>query len=77
MLDQEGVGVELSRSSYEAGEWADAVQEAYEKGKEAKARKRLEGETGKRTEEGRMLAKQVVGWVEEWHKREEPLGMRA
>ncbi|KAJ3567854.1 hypothetical protein NP233_g6085 [Leucocoprinus birnbaumii] len=41
-LDQEGVGVELSRSGYEGGEWANSVQEAYCKGwemKEAKRRK--------------------------------------
>ena len=68
LLDQEGVGVELSRSAYETGEWASAIQEAFEKGKEAKARKRFEGETGKRKEEGRQLARQVIEWVEEWQE---------
>lgn len=44
-LDQEGVGVELSRVGYEGGEWARSVEEAYYKGrdrKEAKRRKEYE-----------------------------------
>ncbi|KAI0788453.1 hypothetical protein C8Q75DRAFT_866623 [Abortiporus biennis] len=66
LLHQEGVGVELSRQSYESGEWAVAVEEAWNKGREAKEKKRLEGENGKRKEEGLEMAKKVVGWVEEW-----------
>ncbi|RPD68439.1 hypothetical protein L226DRAFT_540699 [Lentinus tigrinus ALCF2SS1-7] len=65
-LEQEGVGVELSRTQYEMGEWADAVEEAYRKGLEAKARKRQVGETGKRAEEGREMAQYVVDWVGRW-----------
>lgn len=44
-LDQEGVGIELSRSGYENGDWAKSVEEAYCKGweiKEAKRRKEYE-----------------------------------
>jgi hypothetical protein len=44
-LDQEGVGIELSRAGYEGGEWARSVEEAYCKGwemKEAKRRKEYE-----------------------------------
>ncbi|PCH42345.1 hypothetical protein WOLCODRAFT_72480 [Wolfiporia cocos MD-104 SS10] len=66
LLDTEGVGVELSRTSYEMGEWADAVEEAWQKGKAAKERKREEGETGRRKEEGRKMAKDLVEWVERW-----------
>ncbi|TFK79670.1 hypothetical protein K466DRAFT_592274 [Polyporus arcularius HHB13444] len=65
-LEQEGVGVELSRTQYEVGEWADAVEEAYNRGREAKARKREIGETGKRKEEGREMAQYVVDWVGRW-----------
>ncbi|KAI0682663.1 hypothetical protein C8T65DRAFT_750271, partial [Cerioporus squamosus] len=65
-LEQEGVGVELSRTQYELGEWADAVEEAYNKGREAKARKRKVGDTGKRKEEGREMAQYVVDWVGRW-----------
>ena len=36
------------------------------RGREAKARKRREGETGRRREEGREMARYVVGWVERW-----------
>lgn len=39
-LDQEGVGIELSRAGYEGGEWARSVEEAYRKGWEMKATKR-------------------------------------
>lgn len=66
LLEKEGVGVELSRTSYESGEWAEAVEQAYSKGKEAKARKRREGETGKRASEGKMMAETLVDWVKCW-----------
>jgi hypothetical protein len=39
-LDQEGVGIELSRTSYESGEWAKTVEEAYCKGWDMKETKR-------------------------------------
>ncbi|KZT73070.1 hypothetical protein DAEQUDRAFT_808608 [Daedalea quercina L-15889] len=66
LLDSEGVGVELSRGCYERGEWADAVLEAYMRGKEAKARKRQEGETGKRREEGSEMARGLLDWLDLW-----------
>ena len=65
-LEQEGVGVELSRTKYEVGEWAEAVAEAWAEGKDAKARKRAVGETGQRKAEGREMAQFLVDWVEEW-----------
>ena len=69
LLEKDGVGVELSRASYEAGEWADTVQEAYSRGKNAKARKRQAGETGKRAVEGREMATILINWINEWkHK---------
>ncbi|KAI0787436.1 hypothetical protein C8Q74DRAFT_1251708 [Fomes fomentarius] len=66
LLQREGVGVELERVKYEVGEWAEAVEEAWVRGREAKARKRREGETGRRTEEGREMARFVVDWVGRW-----------
>ncbi|KAJ7081811.1 hypothetical protein B0H15DRAFT_764286, partial [Mycena belliarum] len=67
LLDHEGVGVELPRQSYEAGDWAGAIEEAWNKGKGAKDSKRLDGMAGsglkKREEEGRELASMVVRWV--------------
>ncbi|THH29917.1 hypothetical protein EUX98_g4266 [Antrodiella citrinella] len=68
LLQQEGVGVELSRASYESGEWASAIEEAWQKGRARKAEKREEGETGKRREEGRVMAETIVQWIEEWKK---------
>lgn len=66
LLESEGVGVELSRSYYEKGEWAGAVQEAYMRGKDVKAKKRKEGETGKRREEGREMARGLLDWLDRW-----------
>ncbi|KAI0749755.1 hypothetical protein C8Q80DRAFT_1232487 [Daedaleopsis nitida] len=71
-LEREGVGVELSRTQYEVGEWADAIEVAWQRGREAKARKRQEGETGRRKEEGREMAQYVVDWVWRWKDRMHP-----
>ncbi|TBU33505.1 hypothetical protein BD311DRAFT_684943 [Dichomitus squalens] len=65
-LAREGVGVKLEREKYEVGEWAGAVEEAYERGREEKTRKREEGETGRRAEEGREMAGYLVDWVGRW-----------
>ncbi|KDR78951.1 hypothetical protein GALMADRAFT_244628 [Galerina marginata CBS 339.88] len=77
LLDQEGVGVELSRQSYEAGDWASAVTEALAKGKDTKEKKRSDmgNEIGldKREEEGRDLAGTVTEWVRAWWKAGEPV----
>jgi hypothetical protein len=56
----------LPRADYEAGNWARAVSEAYEKGKDRKTRKRKEGETGLRNRQGVDMAKELVEWVGEW-----------
>ena len=67
LLDHDGVGVELSRQSYEAGDWGSAVSEALSKGAEMKAKKRWDMEhgirVGKREEEGKRLATEVLGWM--------------
>ncbi|KAH9856604.1 hypothetical protein C2E23DRAFT_866009 [Lenzites betulinus] len=65
-LSHAGVGVELARAQYEQGEWADAVDAAWRAGREAKAAKRREGETGLRRKEGARMAREVVEWVGRW-----------
>jgi hypothetical protein len=67
LLSKEGVGVELSRQSYEAGDWATAVEEAWMQGKHLKSRKRTEAAggigSGIREMKGREMAKTVVNWA--------------
>lgn len=70
LLEKEGVGVELSRTSYEMGEWADAVEEAWLKGKNSKKQKRAEGENGMRGVQGRGMAKYLVDWLQRWKATE-------
>ncbi|KAK0223507.1 hypothetical protein IW262DRAFT_1367365 [Armillaria fumosa] len=69
LLDNEGVGVELSRDSYEAGEWAHAVQDAFLKGRAAKIKKREEMAAGvgvgMHAVQGKKMAASVVAWVNE------------
>lgn len=71
LLAQEGVGIELPRIAYEAGDWASAVGEAWLLGRNAKAEMRRKGmlgiEMNKREEEGTLLAGQVTDWVRAWH----------
>ena len=66
LLERDGVGVELSREDYEGGNWATAVESAWNSGSEAKHRKRLEGETGKRQEQVREMGRRVVDWITDW-----------
>ncbi|KAJ6545041.1 hypothetical protein DFH09DRAFT_1282173 [Mycena vulgaris] len=70
LLDHDGVGVELSRQSYEAGDWASAIDSAWRKGRAAKDSKRRDGGNGpgfkKREEEGGEMADMVVRWAEIW-----------
>ncbi|KAM5537184.1 hypothetical protein V8D89_009117 [Ganoderma adspersum] len=65
-LEREGVGVRMGRERYEVGEWAEAVEEAYVRGREGKERMRREGESGRREEEGREMARGLVEWVGRW-----------
>jgi len=66
LLERDGVGVELSREDYEGGNWAAAIERAWNSGGDAKRLKRLEGETGKRQEEVREMGRRVVDWVVDW-----------
>ncbi|KAG1726696.1 uncharacterized protein EDB91DRAFT_56760 [Suillus paluster] len=71
LLSQEGVGIELSRAAYEAGDWASAVEEAWLLGQNSKAQMRRNGRLGidmnKRDIEGKLLAGRVTDWVRAWH----------
>jgi hypothetical protein len=70
LLDREGVGVELPREAYEAGDWANTVEEAWAKGREMKMRCNGRGlwETDRRGErdgtESSGLGSELVGWLE-------------
>ncbi|KAJ2917439.1 hypothetical protein MD484_g2995, partial [Candolleomyces efflorescens] len=70
LLEKEGVGIELLREHYEAGDWATAIMDAYSRGTSRKQQKRSEMARGlnvdKRDREGRDLATTVVEWVKEW-----------
>lgn len=66
LLEQDGVGVELSREDYEGGNWAAAIERAWNGGSNAKRLKRLEGETGKRQEDVKEMGRRVVDWVADW-----------
>ncbi|KAG6865985.1 hypothetical protein C0991_009987 [Blastosporella zonata] len=69
LLDKEGVGIELSRQSYEAGDWALAVEEAWARGNEAKALKRSVGiGMNAKRKEGLKMAHGVVEWTQDWWK---------
>ncbi|KAF7374403.1 hypothetical protein MSAN_00324400 [Mycena sanguinolenta] len=64
LLDHDGVGIELSRESYEAGDWAAAIETAWQKGNAAKESKRKDGAAGlgskTREEEGSRLATMIT-----------------
>ncbi len=66
LLNNSGVGVQLSQEQYEGGDWADFVEEAWAKGKAAKDRKREVGDNGELQEEGERMATQLLDWVREW-----------
>ena len=61
--------MELSREDYEGGNWATAVERAWNTGREAKRLKRLEGETGKRQEEVKEMGRKVVDWIVDWKRK--------
>ncbi|KAF8150728.1 hypothetical protein B0H34DRAFT_729986 [Crassisporium funariophilum] len=75
LLDQEGVGVELSREMYEAGDWSSAVTEALMNGQDMKANKRADMAKGigadRSEREGKMLAGTVTEWVRAWWNEED------
>ena len=62
-LSTHGTGIELSRESYESGDWAPSIEQAYENGREAKMRKRQVGDDGSKRKEVRAMAEDLVEWV--------------
>lgn len=71
LLEQEGVGLELSRAAYEAGEWASGVEAAWRKGRAGKQEKRLKEQVAmipsERDIEGREMARKVGQWIHDWY----------
>ncbi|KAJ7240793.1 hypothetical protein C8J57DRAFT_1370706 [Mycena rebaudengoi] len=68
LLACDGVGRELSRESYEAGDWAPAIEAAWHEGRAMKAKIRRDGgpDVKKREGEGRDMAAMIIRWVEAW-----------
>lgn len=87
LLDQSGVGIEISREKYESGDWADLVEEAWEKGQKAKEDRRKLGVEGRqrRMKEAAVFAGEVVDWMRksvgvqrgeaDWRKKSENGGV--
>lgn len=66
LLEREGVGVEMTRDAYEAGEWAGAVSDAWRAGSQRKSERRAGKHAPDRRAQGLQMAKDVVTWVNEW-----------
>ena len=66
LLEREGVGVEMSRDAYEAGEWASAVSDAWWAGAQRKLERRAGKHAPDRCAQGLQMAREVVAWVNEW-----------
>jgi hypothetical protein len=66
LLEREGVGVEMTRDEYEAGEWACAVSEAWNAGGQRKLERRAGMHAPDRRGQGLQMARDVVTWVNEW-----------
>ena len=66
LLEREGVGVEMTRDAYEAGEWACAVSEAWRAGAQRKLERRAGKHAPDRCAQGLQMARDMVTWVTEW-----------
>jgi hypothetical protein len=66
LLEREGVGVEMSRDAYEAGEWASTVSDAWRTGEKRKLERRAGKHTPDRRAQGLKMARDVITWVNEW-----------
>ncbi|KAI0067259.1 hypothetical protein BV25DRAFT_1877100 [Artomyces pyxidatus] len=69
-LSREGVGVEMEREQYEAGEWAASVAEAWRQGEQRKLERRLGMHAVDRKGEGGKMALNVAQWVRDWARLE-------
>ena len=66
LLEREGVGVEMSRDAYEAGEWARAIADAWRAGAKRKLERRAGMHAPDRHAQGLKMARDVITWVNEW-----------
>ncbi|KAF8339585.1 uncharacterized protein EI90DRAFT_2966730 [Cantharellus anzutake] len=71
-LEAEGVGVEFTREKYESGDWAGAVQGAWERGESTglRERRRFAGykEVEERISEGDDMARKLYDWIVDQHQ---------
>jgi hypothetical protein len=65
LLEQNGVGVEISREKYEGGDWANLVEEAWAKGQTVKENRRDLGAAGvdQRMKEIGQFASTLSDWL--------------
>lgn len=66
LLERDGVGVEMSRDAYEAGEWARAIADAWRAGAKRKLERRAGMHAPDRHAQGLKMARDVITWVNEW-----------
>jgi hypothetical protein len=64
LLSARGVGRQLSRVDYEAGQWAPVIMEAYKAGLALKAERRAKGVDLRRQQETKEFACQVLKWIQ-------------
>jgi hypothetical protein len=65
LLEQDGIGVEISREKYESGDWANLIEEAWAKGQAVKEKRRGLGVAGidRRMKEMGQFAGTLVNWL--------------
>lgn len=65
LLEQSGVGVEISREKYESGDWANLIEEAWANGQTMKDERRGLGAAGigQRMKEVQQFASTLSSWV--------------
>lgn len=66
LLDHEGVGIEMKREEYEAGDWAGKVSEAWDRGGQRKIERRMGKHAVDRVGQTREMAEYVVEWTRKW-----------
>lgn len=74
LLEQEGVGVEISREKYESGDWADLVEEAWTTGQSLKEQRRELGTVGRdaRRKDTARFAGTIVDWMRDQQRHRIP-----
>lgn len=73
LMETSGTGLELPREQYEAGNWASAIEQAWEMGAEKKAARRLLGVRGdiRRRRQVEEMGKEFERWLGAWDESTE------